>query len=218
MSKKYIKKYIVHADMVSFDPEIAEVFGLKVAVVNSLVSEVIYNSLCNPECFDENNIVRAELRFEDVKYLSPSDIINGLSILKDVSLLDFAIGIDSVLCWRLKPMTRKHIQYERGKMNGSDVVTIKPTPSPKKGYIYFAMDVSIPDYIKIGFSVKPSHRERTLQCQKPTIKFLSRHLLDFSYEGELHNIFQDRRERGEWFKVTHRECLTELEKLINGKV
>lgn len=56
---------------------------------------------------------------------------------------------------------------------------------------------------KIGYSIDPSKRERTLQSEKPTIVCLF--VLDRNIEKELHNNYATKRIRGEWFKLTNDE-------------
>jgi len=56
-------------------------------------------------------------------------------------------------------------------------------------------------YYKIGRSVDPKRRERTLQSEKPTIEMLFNHDARVKDEKELHNMFSDKRVRGEWFDL-----------------
>ena len=54
---------------------------------------------------------------------------------------------------------------------------------------------------KIGRSINPKIRERTLQSEKPTIELLYfREGYDLD-EKFLHNFFKDKRVRGEWFDL-----------------
>ena len=56
-------------------------------------------------------------------------------------------------------------------------------------------------YYKIGRSVNPSIREKTLQSEKPTIEMLFNHDAEVKDEKELHNMFSEKRIRGEWFDL-----------------
>jgi len=56
-------------------------------------------------------------------------------------------------------------------------------------------------FYKIGKSVNPEHRERTLQSQKPTIKMVK--IFDSNIEKELHEAYDKYRVRGEWFNLTN---------------
>ena len=54
-------------------------------------------------------------------------------------------------------------------------------------------------YYKIGKSVNPKLREKTLQSEKPTIKMIK--VFDKDIEKELHNQYKEFRVRGEWFNL-----------------
>jgi hypothetical protein len=56
-------------------------------------------------------------------------------------------------------------------------------------------------YYKIGRSINPKIRERTLQSEKPTIEMLFNHDARVKDEKEIHNMFSDKRVRGEWFDL-----------------
>lgn len=72
----------------------------------------------------------------------------------------------------------------------------------KKQKCYIMIDAST-NYVKIGKSQNPGHRERTLQAEKPTIKMI--HVFEDDIEKELHSKFNDRRLRGEWFDLSENE-------------
>ena len=56
-------------------------------------------------------------------------------------------------------------------------------------------------YYKIGRSINPEKREKTLQSEKPTIEMLFNHDARVKDEKELHDMFRDKRVRGEWFDL-----------------
>lgn len=68
------------------------------------------------------------------------------------------------------------------------------------------MHDEINGYYKIGISNKPEYREHTLQSEKPSIvliqakKFPIRQIAE-AYESALHKTYEDKRLRGEWFKL-----------------
>jgi hypothetical protein len=74
--------------------------------------------------------------------------------------------------------------------------------SQAKQKCYIMIDAST-NYVKIGKSQNPGHRERTLQAEKPTIKMI--HVFKDDIEKELHSKFNDRRLRGEWFDLSENE-------------
>lgn len=72
-------------------------------------------------------------------------------------------------------------------------------------YVYLMHDTSNGFY-KIGISNKPKYREKTLQSEKPTIelitakKFPVRKIAE-SIEKSLHQVYSEKRLRGEWFEL-----------------
>lgn len=75
-------------------------------------------------------------------------------------------------------------------------------PKEDACYVYLMHDTSN-GYYKIGISNKPRYRERTLQSEKPTIELIiSRSFpvrkIAESIERSLHEVFTDKRLRGEW--------------------
>lgn len=70
----------------------------------------------------------------------------------------------------------------------------------KAGFVYLMHDTAL-NYRKIGFSVKPSHREKTLQAEKPTIQLEHYWPGTWKTEQALHEKFKDKHVRGEWFDL-----------------
>jgi len=58
------------------------------------------------------------------------------------------------------------------------------------------------DYIKIGKSKKPKFREKTLQGEEPDIDMITFWQAPSRVERELHKKFKEKRQRGEWFKLS----------------
>lgn len=69
-----------------------------------------------------------------------------------------------------------------------------------KTYVYVMIDHNT-KYFKIGRSNSPLKRERTLQSEKPTIELIHKFECEYGIEKELHNKFNDKKIRGEWFKL-----------------
>ena len=72
-------------------------------------------------------------------------------------------------------------------------------------YVYLMMDTTN-NFHKIGISNHPRYREHTLQSDKPTIELLcakeypSRAIAE-AIESALHNVYANKRIRGEWFNL-----------------
>jgi hypothetical protein len=56
--------------------------------------------------------------------------------------------------------------------------------------------------IKIGKSINPSYREKTLHSEEPEIVLICYWVAPGTVEKELHQKYSTKRERGEWFKLT----------------
>lgn len=95
-----------------------------------------------------------------------------------------------------------HDEYVFYNESLKEKLTIK-TPTKQvqvksKSKTYIMKDINTNLY-KIGKSINPKHRERTLQCEKPTIKMIKIFQLDI--EKQLHEIYSKHRVRGEWFQL-----------------
>jgi len=84
-------------------------------------------------------------------------------------------------------------------------------------FVYLMHDTAN-GYYKIGISNKPYYRERTLQSEKPAIeliaskKFPVRKIAE-SFEKSLHNVYDDKRLRGEWFELDENDVKNIIESL-----
>ena len=81
--------------------------------------------------------------------------------------------------------------------------------------IYVMIDKNT-GYYKIGRSVNPKKRERTLQSEKPTIEMLFNHDARVYDEKHLHDMFQEKRVRGEWFDLSGSDLST-IQQYFNNK-
>lgn len=69
-----------------------------------------------------------------------------------------------------------------------------------KTYVYIMIDHNT-KYYKIGRSDSPLKREKTLQSEKPTIELIYKFKCEYGIEKELHNKFNNKKIRGEWFNL-----------------
>jgi hypothetical protein len=72
---------------------------------------------------------------------------------------------------------------------------------PKPTFIYLMLDENTGHH-KIGKSIKPSYREKTLQSEKSSIVLISTWNGTDADEISLHKLFHQKRVRGEWFALT----------------
>lgn len=90
----------------------------------------------------------------------------------------------------------------------SEMECIYKIKSPKKRSILFTHIYLLKDertnYYKIGRSINPKVREKTLQSECPTYKIIwISELTSPSVEKTLHKIFTNQRIRGEWFELSN---------------
>lgn len=72
---------------------------------------------------------------------------------------------------------------------------------PKMSHIYLMKNIRN-GYYKIGRSINPEYRERTLQSEAPEIEMIFASPLTYAgYEKKLHIKFKEKRIRGEWFSL-----------------
>jgi hypothetical protein len=88
---------------------------------------------------------------------------------------------------------RAYINFEDNYCDGTNV-----------DYVYLMVneDTSL---IKIGTSKKPQYREKTLRSQEPKINIIAKWQCDKQIEKKLHAMFDHRKVRGEWFRLTLRD-------------
>lgn len=84
-------------------------------------------------------------------------------------------------------------------------------------YIYLMKDISN-NFYKIGIAKKPEYREHTLQSEKPTIeliccKELPDRKIARAFEKALHDVFNQKRKRGEWFILDDKDVAQIVESL-----
>jgi len=60
---------------------------------------------------------------------------------------------------------------------------------------------------KIGISINPAFRERTLQSEEPEIEIIETFKGGFELEKQIHSFFAGKRIRGEWFKLNDEDIL-----------
>ena len=73
-----------------------------------------------------------------------------------------------------------------------------------KTNVYIMIDHNT-KYCKIGRSDNPLKREKTLQSEKPTIELIYKFECEYGIEKELHNKFNDKKIRGEWFNLDNND-------------
>lgn len=117
--------------------------------------------------------------------------INGID--PNVNAIDY---IDNLITNLGLYREKLEISYGLKKHKKCDIVNLKLS------HIYLMLN-QIDGLFKIGRSLNPEYRERTLQSQMPSIiKIFISPLTFQGNENKLHRIFSEKRVRGEWFRLT----------------
>jgi hypothetical protein len=140
------------------------------------------------------------------------DLINDDKIYKVICAYDDYIQENFLYKKKLKKLKKKEKKrildilpcVERlGELKSNRIYYEKETPTKKQSkekQCYIIKDHNTNLY-KIGNSVDPKKRERTLQAEKPTIELIK--VFNENHEKELHSIYSEHRVRGEWFRLSN---------------
>ncbi len=109
---------------------------------------------------------------------------------------------------------RKSVESERKKRQESEHeaerIEKEKAKKQKNTYVYLMHDTQTGFY-KIGYSQNPKVRESTLFSEKPSIELIQAWKANTSEETELHEHFNKKRVRGEWFDLEKKD-ISEIEK------
>lgn len=106
---------------------------------------------------------------------------------------------------------KKHIQIGIKDNDGCNFNYLNNEIIDKKtnssGYVYIMKDENYPELVKIGMSISPSIREKTLSHTIPTISLYkvvkTKNMREL--ESAIHKQYENKRTRGEWFKLSENE-------------
>ncbi len=108
---------------------------------------------------------------------------NGIIVVKDKVGIDFVPMLDKSKAFK---EIFSAIKEEVSKQNGNKIYLMF---NPRNGYT------------KIGRSINPKNREKTLQGEDPETEIIALWNAPVSKEKELHKEYNDKRIRGEWFNL-----------------
>lgn len=102
----------------------------------------------------------------------------------------------------------KLVEFVQSKLKKIDRQIEKPVLKNnrhvERNHIYMMKNLRN-NYIKIGKSINPVFREKTLQSEEPEIEMIWNHKCSYIYEKKLHNHFKSKNIRGEWYSLTDRD-------------
>jgi hypothetical protein len=181
----------------SLFPKKGKIYEIIDLDVYSRVFDIIYGLTNNSKIYFKPKNLRFDLRhqFQHYSEIYPSvkgDILNE-NLIK-LNSYDVEISIKN-----LKGINDKLLNKAENSFTKVYVMIDKNT-----------------GYYKIGRSIKPLYRERTLQSEKPTIEMLFNYDARIKDERKLHNIFKDKNVRGEWYNLDGTD-LQKIKKYFNNQ-
>lgn len=191
---KGYKKYSNHFN--DYSKEWNQIFGCTLDKNDYGEVDILIDSYgwSNNLWYSLNVIDVLKISHENIKKHSPDliDLFNYINV-------DFNKSFDVNLN-TLKEVKKEYINaYKEKEKNQSfyiDTSFYKKTK--QKTYI---MKDDNTGFYKIGKSINPRERERTLQSEKPTIKMVKEFKTDI--ESKLHKKYSEHRVRGEWFDLSN---------------
>lgn len=102
--------------------------------------------------------------------------------------------------WINEMLKDEYIIYLKNLNNSKLIKSVTKHKEKLKQRTYIIKDDNTGFY-KIGKSIKPREREKTLQSEKPTIKMIKEFKTDI--ESKLHKKYSKHRIRGEWFDLNN---------------
>jgi hypothetical protein len=103
---------------------------------------------------------------------------------------------------RITTVTKEKIVYKEHP--DREAVLAKRRENLQNSVAYIMYD-EVTGYYKLGKSIRPSYRERTLQSEKPTIILI--HTFKTDCEKYLHLKYSNKRVRGEWFSLSNEDVV-----------
>jgi hypothetical protein len=140
-------------------------------------------------------ILNGEVEIENLNILFTDGIVLHITGKENT---DFKEYIDNLS----KKLHYDYVNYrEQNYYKRTDLPFEKKPKEPKhKRYTYLMYD-EISEYYKIGKSINPEFREKTLSSQTPKIRLIYKCKEAVVSEDYLHKLFQYKRIRGEWFDL-----------------
>lgn len=110
------------------------------------------------------------------------------------------------------------ISFTQDKILTTNIPNTTNTTNNSESCHTYLMKDDANGYYKIGMSKNPTYRERTLQSDKPTItlicsKEFSSRTEASELEKYLHKKYANKRERGEWFRLSEQDIINIKESL-----
>lgn len=159
----------------------SEIFRLK-----QIIEKTSPNPKLKEQCNNIEDIARSN------NYSSKDKVIMILDINENMSTSKIS---------KITNISKRSIQRYRKSIGKVYKHPLKPNESKILESKTYLMKNSRNGMYKIGKSINPSRREKTLQSEEPMIKMVK--TWDYDIENTLHKKYSKQRIRGEWFKLNN---------------
>lgn len=146
--------------------------------------------------------------YNDFSLHFPRNIISTLELLQTIYFR--AVEIQGIRTYEVRKEVFWFMDEQEIVKDHSDLPMLL-----KKKFVYITLSKNTGLY-KIGFSINPYKREKTLQAEDPELEMITFFEADQSVEAEIHRKLKSKRVRGEYFKLSLKE-LKDAEKFILQK-
>lgn len=120
---------------------------------------------------------------------------------KVIMILDIKENMSTSEISKITNISKRSIQRYRKSIGKVYKQPLKPNESKILESKTYLMKNSRNGMYKIGKSINPSRREKTLQSEEPMIKIVK--TWNYDIEKTLHKKYSKQRIRGEWFKLSY---------------
>jgi hypothetical protein len=127
------------------------------------------------------------------------DFVDAIGRMLDLSQEAVRDGVEKELEHRRKKARESVANYVDDGFVAKPPSNTESTSPVKHNHLYLMRHTN--GLTKIGISVNPAAREKTLQAEDPRLEMIFCTPADSWLERKLHNIFRDVRVRGEWFRL-----------------
>jgi len=148
---------------------------------------------------------------QGLKFLKKNHkILHDLSVFKDYDVEEYSSSMDEsdssiqdfLSSDAVSESDKRDITLQLLELSQRPKSAPEPKPKPSKvGNVYIMSDARNGLH-KIGFSINPTKREKTLQSEVPSVSLIFSVKATLDYEESLHLQYESKRVRGEWFNLS----------------
>lgn len=114
----------------------------------------------------------------------------------------------------IKNLLERTLEREKNKFYKNDL----PKQKERRISNVYLMKNNRNGFIKIGYSLHPEHREKTLQSEEPEINLIFSVRTYIDQETFLHEKYKKNRLRGEWFSLSEKQIISIKKYLLKKEI